>query len=146
MVSVSRNQIRPWLASLALLPLSHHPEICCRISPAVFSRSSAKFQLIIQNKQTTKIPINYLSDSRKNNTLRKADSCSTYQKIPPILRNLKLHCRLICVHHLRWTLSMTVVLINAINWPMILCFRRALSPLEYTYVWHENSITIVLMS
>jgi len=90
-VSVSRNQIRPWHASLPLLRLSHHPEKCCRISLAGFSRSSAKFQLIIQNNQTTKQPINYLSDSKKNNIFRKADSCSTYKKIPPILWNTKLH-------------------------------------------------------
>lgn len=60
-VSVSRNQIRPWLASLTLYLLSHHPEKCRRISLAGFSRSSVKFQLIIQNNQTTKQPNNKLT-------------------------------------------------------------------------------------
>jgi hypothetical protein len=61
-VSVSRIQIRPCLASLALLPLSHRPEKCCRSSLAGYIHSSAKFQLITQNNQTTKQPINYASD------------------------------------------------------------------------------------
>ena len=117
-VSVSRNQIRPWLASLTLLPLSHHPEKCRRISLAGFSRSSVAFQLIIHNNLTAKQQINYLPDSRKNITFEKLIVAQHTKNFPPVLRHTKLHCSpppLICFHHLRCTLSMEVVSINALN-------------------------------
>jgi hypothetical protein len=133
-VSVSRNQIRPWFASLA-------SSLLVASSREMLSHFTGRFQLLIRQ-----VPISYSTNSKTNNAFRKADSCSTYIKNSAYIMEHKSALPLICFNHLRRTLSKAVLSINAIKWGMILCFSRALPPSAYTYVWHENSITIVLMS